>query len=487
MGASYQHCTCSAHCWRSKLPLTPLMGLSEWLEYNTIKVVRVKSVCLGLLHYSFIVAIALYLGLYVFYYQKRYLHVEAPAGLQRITIQDPCDPIRNGDECTIPHLKGTPAMGQTCFIPKAFRCSRHEYCKQNDTAASEIHTGPGGKLTCRYWDHNSMVWPPAERGAFTTASRASLIEQELLDVRSVYSTPSVKKKCDAQTNMNCQWFPPVIDHSAYAAADAYMADLGNFTIRISHSTWAPSSAVSANSGDMEGEIMKCNHGADCNLPSSWASTKKLPKTGGADLLLMRDILYAATPHDLKGVKGPGMDLDMQSDACPRKCSGKPSTYRYMGLVLHATIVYDNTGTLIKGSSTNNIKYQYKFFVKPKTKFSVQVVQKGSNPHKRTIHHLFGPRVVFDAGGKLGFFQFNSLVIQLTTSLAMFALATTIVDVLMLYVLPNREKYELFKYQDIEGDAKLLTKNHEGRATIPHAEVKDAAWPETDGPEFPPGM
>merc|ERR1711881_669645 len=160
----------------------------------------------------------------------------------------------------------------------------------------------------------------------------------------------------------------------------------------------------------------------------------------------------------------------------------------MGLVLHATIVYDNTGTLIKGSSTNNIKYQYKFFVKPKTKFSVQVVQKGSNPHKRTIHHLFGPRVVFDAGGKLGFFQFNSLVIQLTTSLAMFALATTIVDVLMLYVLPNREKYTTFKYEEIEADARMAMQQAKAGSMAPVGSVaKDGSWPEADGLEFPPGM
>jgi len=150
---------------------------------------------------------------------------------------------------------------------------------------------------CRYWDHNSMVWPPAERGAFTIASRASLIQQDLINIRERYKNNKTVP-CGAQTNMECQWWPPAIDHKAYAHADAYMADLGNFTIRVSHSTWAPSAAISANSGDMEGELMKCHPGADCNLDASWTGIKKLPKTGGADQLLMRDILYAATPTNL---------------------------------------------------------------------------------------------------------------------------------------------------------------------------------------------
>lgn len=277
----------------------------------------------------------------------------------------------------------------------------------------------------------------------------------------------------------------MIDHAAYADTDAYMADLGNFTVRISHSTWAPTSSISANSGDMEGDIMKCKEGADCNDPTSWISIKKMPKTGGADQLLMRDILYAATPTSMVGAKGPGLDLDLQSDACPRKCENKPSTYRFMGLVIRASVVYDNTGTLIEGSSPSNIKYHYKFYVKPKTIFHVQVVQKGSNIHKRTIHHLYGPRVVFDAGGKLGQFQLNQLIIQLTTSLAMFALATTIVDFLMLYVLPNRVRYEAYKYQEENEEEK---KGAATATTVAQpAQAEEPADQPLDGPEFPPGM
>merc|ERR1719487_1549885 len=160
----------------------------------------------------------------------------------------------------------------------------------------------------------------------TIASRASLIQQELLDIRLAQS--GNKTFCDSQTDMKCQWTPPVLDHAAYAKDDAYMADLGNFTVRVSHSMWAPSFPINRNSANMEGWLMKCKPGVDCldvgATEDDWAPIKHLPATGGADELFMRDIFYAATPHDGVGVHGPGLDMDETSDACPDKCEGKLS-------------------------------------------------------------------------------------------------------------------------------------------------------------------
>lgn len=107
--------------------------------------------------------------MYVFGTQKRYLAIESPESLQRITVQattpspsslmhrrgaccavalsnplfaapqratvvetrlvrgtasdtrlrqDPCDPMQDGDECTFPGFEGTRAVGQTCLPPK---------------------------------------------------------------------------------------------------------------------------------------------------------------------------------------------------------------------------------------------------------------------------------------------------------------------------------------------------------------------------------
>lgn len=467
-----------------------MAGIGEWitdmLEYNTIKVVRVRSKVLGGLHYAFMLGIALYIVLYVFIDQKHYLAIEIPQGLQRITVQDPCDPLSVKDECTFPSFTGAESHGQVCLPPKAFRCPHHDYCTTASTPAQDVHGGVGGKLKCRFWDHNSMVWPPGESGAMTIASRASLINQKLMDIRLLKN--GTQKLCDAQTDMQCQWHPPVIDHKSYAKDDAYMGDLGNFTVRVSHSMWAPTFPIEGNSAEMEGWLMKCKPGHDCSEdPDAWMPIKHLPPTGGADQLFMRDVFYAATPAKGIGVHGPGLDMDAKSDACPRKCNGKDSTYRFMGLVLHVGIVYDNTGTVIKGSSPDNVKYQMKIFTKPSTIFHIQVVNRGTEKNKRVIHHLYGPRVVFGIGGKLGQLQWNNVIIQLTTSLAMFALATTLVDLLMLYVLPKRDKYYHVKYDEVDDALLRHSVREDHMVGMAGTESKADEVFHTKDPDFPPGM
>jgi len=463
--------------------------LDSLLEYNTIKVVRVRSKVLGGMHYLFMGAIALYIGGVVFYHEKHYLAFEPPAGLQRVTIQNPCDAVHDADYCTFPTFAGKEAFGQTCYPPKAFRCPHHDYCKDANTPPTGVHGGVNGKLTCRFWDHNSMVWPPAERGAFTMASRASLLHQELIDVQTFHKNGS-KVRCENQKDIKCQWYPPIINHTSYEDDDAYMSDLGNFTVRISHSMWAPSFPVNGNSGDMEGWLLKCKPGADCEEDESWMPIKHLPKTGSADELFMRDIFYAATPAGGIGVHGPGLDMEEQSDACPMKCAGEESTYRFMGVVIHAKIIYDNTGTLIEGSKSDAPKYWVKLYTKPSTIFHVEVVQKGSILDRRTIHHLYGPRVVFDVGGKVGQFRFNHVLVQLTTSLAMFTLATTMVDFLMIYVLGDHEKYYEMKYVEYnehEQHGLLPAKSARREEDLETKGYLDAGYERTEDPLHPPGM
>merc|ERR1711924_154205 len=121
-----------------------------------------------------------------------------------------------------------------------------------------------------------------------------------------------------------------------------------------------------------------------------------------------------------------------------------------GAILRADIMYDNTGTLIAGSSSSRMRYQIKVFVKPKTTFYSQVVQRGSGKQgrtQRTVHQLFGPRIVFQVGGKLGEFQLNNMLVQLLTLLAVFAVTTIIVDLLMISALPRQQVYRQLKYDE----------------------------------------
>jgi hypothetical protein len=443
------------------------------------------------------VAILVYIIVYVFIMQKHYLLIETPQGFQRVNVEDPCIPLSADTACTYPHLSGTPALDRTCYLPSAFRCPHHAYCATSDTPKKDINTEEGGKMPCRYWDHNSMVFPPSEKGALTLATRAIIVNQELTNTSTIPKTGAgsgsagVKKPqtCQDQDEMECQWYP--LSNKNKYTGGAYMADVGNFTVNLQHSFWSPTLPVQGNSEDISGQMMKCKAGKNCdNDPDHWEVIRELPK-GNTDSsrMTLRDILYAVTPGTLKGVAGPGIDLDDMSDACPEKCGGKLSTYRFMGMMLHVELTYDNTGLVIPGSSGDDIKYTVKVFAKPKTIYDIEVVQRASDSNQRTIHHLFGVRMVFDAGGQVGQFQFTTAMLQLSTSFALFAFATILVDKTMLWILPCLG----------------LNKDSAGRS-LDYEQAKYATWPPSaeevaelekayqaqqggvvGGPERPPGM
>ena len=84
--------------------------------------------------------------------------------------------------------------------------------------------------------------------------------------------------------------------------------------------------------------------------------------------------------------------------------------------------------------------------------------------------------------QVGSFQFNNVVVQLTTSLAMFAVATTLVDLLMLYALPKRDEYNRMKYVE-ESDDIASTKS----SNMQYSGGESGAVLITSDPQFPPGM
>jgi len=484
---------------------------------------------LGTLDLFFKLCILVYLAYWVFYTEKHYLNFQVPDGVQRVVVQDPCMPITDADRCTRPPKEGKQGVGQLCKAPKAFRCDKHTYCKEANTPAGQVHAGVGGRLTCRYWDHNSIVWPPSEQGSLSVATRVNALHQSLkwveqtppkdpthgmtpaegtptegshtflnaqkytpqvdmmeedgdeddddddqqrwnqqdyqednweetdgarsyrrsgrtlLDDRHVSAEEEHKEEsamekaptCDDQLDMGCQFYPPhimAVQEESYDG-DAYIADIGNFTVRLAHVVQAKfktGSNLRQDGGNMEGWLMRCIPGKDCTDDANWAKYKHLPKTGVSDKILLHDILWAVTPNSGVGAPTdkPGLDLDGTHDACPHKCHGKNATFRYMGFILQADINYDNTGTQIGESSQNEIKYHIKFTHLPRTKFSTQVVQRGSGHEAlshRNVNSLYGPRINFNVGGVLAQFDMQGCIIHLTTALGMLALAATIVD------------------------------------------------------------
>jgi len=634
----------------------------DWMSsYSTAKTVKIKNSTIGLVSLFGKFLILVYISSWVMWHERKYLSFESPVGLTHLYVEDPCNPLTKDLYCTSPK-KGHPedCMSGKCEFPQHFRCSEHHYCAQKDTPKSDYNAEKNGVLPCRYWDHNSIVWPPSENSALTIASRASLINQRMVDVvklkkagkdtkaadrsekarakdakeakvqeaseakktaaqtqkeqedaaqedtntrpkemvaedgfvtgsewdpleqqsesdswtdeeteqakgRRLLSTAQsdqqgleqgldgnrwtkvddewkwgedddedssdiaehgfvtgqsdeenrilnydlvtvgqkttpapttttpaptpatapVKDKslhgaklCKNQLDSKCQWYPPVrleeAPHGMTNGVHAYTGDFENFTVRISHSMWGEDSDVKQNSASMEGWLMKCKEGKDCNKDKNWYKFKHLPITGEDDEIQMKELLEVITPADHTGTKGIGMNLDDVSDACPEKCNGMNMTYRYRGFLVTAHIDYDNTGTHIDSSDLDAVQYTIKLHHVAESAYQVQVVQRGSNSgygaNHRSVHVLAGPRFIFGAGGKLGWFDDYDFMLVLITLIGMFGMSSILVDWFMLSCFMSQAK-EYEAITNVDSDEAIAKKK--AKEGAPGTEQKDS--------------
>jgi hypothetical protein len=146
-----------------------------------------------------------------------------------------------------------------------------------------------------------------------------------------------------------------------------------------------------------------------------------------------------------------------------------ATYRSFGAVILLSVTYDNIDNYF--SKDPPIKYYYR----PQLITSVDDYEIESiythYPDSRTLLFKKGIRIMGVIAGQIGTFRFQTLLIQLTTSLALMKLATTAVDLIAINLLPERVRYKKAKYETTE-DFSELRKSRS--STGSSGTVKDSA-------------
>jgi hypothetical protein len=66
-----------------------------------------------------------------------------------------------------------------------------------------------------------------------------------------------------------------------------------------------------------------------------------------------------------------------------------------------------------------------------------------------VYNRHGIRLVFRQIGEIGIFNTQILLVNLVTAMGLIAVATTVVDLLMLNILPQKERYASAKTQEVE--------------------------------------
>ena len=437
--------------------------------------VLVKNRCVGILHYLFMGMIMAYIVGYVFVTEKKYLELDEPVAITTWATMGPCAPKDKTGLCTVANSTNPVASVDELECKREFQCNRHSYCLPDGSSEILDNYTVGGRMPCRWLDHNEVSWPPNEREALTIATRTSLYKQTLKYPNGTGCAPGPAAQ---NTAWDCAYHPSVASGDSL---DAYVADIGNFTVNFAHVVSATFLPITATGMQMNGALLRCKEGKHCEDADSRVEVKSFLPTkanqGHATFTVDEIMKHIVPPHGRGVAEGQyGINLDDKSNACPEKCRSVSTgeyieaTNRWTGFDIIAEVTYDNTGLYIKESSPHKSPmYTVLFKAVDKSVYNVEVpfIQKGS---ERVVQRLAGPRITVSIKGTLGRFSWMTIMVQLSQSILLIFLSSTMVDMVLMRFMVNSEYFNYLKYESDDERLRRLIESIE-HSDIPEAKKK----------------
>lgn len=291
------------------------------------------------------------------------------------------------------------------------------YCNQSDLP----YQWAGNKYDCAYITGTDLTFPPGTADTLLIGTRLKY---------TYYSTPP--SHCDP-------YLPPTSPECAPTANRNlehryYIAGIEDYTLYMEHAVFGRLNELVLSNVDCEGSII---------FHSSHPAVKFNDKTRTGDTVPLSTLLTAS---DIK--------LDDPS--------GLGKSFRYDGALIVVVVTYTNDIT-----NPNKLKYTYEFFNIPKQ----DVVAKqpiSATPEGNIQKNWNGVRFVFMIVGSIGVFDFPTLLTSLVAGTVLLSVATTVVDMLMQHIMPDKKYYSDHKFEETcqmtkfrkerENSSKALTPN-----------------------------
>ncbi|CAG8610499.1 1208_t:CDS:10 [Acaulospora morrowiae] len=296
-------------------------------------------------------------------------------------------------------------------IPGAVRIS----LKAPDSLSFPSYCSSDSNIQCVFWGANEIQYPEDGAGVAFFTTRATV---------RTYQPPT---GCDFLVVRNPN--DPCFFNSSSSSVNtttvlnkSYIGDIENYTMMIEHSIRGDQTSIALRNGLMDGTLMSADGKTEIKKMTNATRVQSNPKADG-DIFKISDFLSAA-----------GADLDAISSA-PGADPGEK--YRSSGIVIVILIEYTNVVT-----KSGVISYKY----------LPQVIE--GNEYKTENAGL-------EQHGVIGQFDFIAFLTNIVASLALFKVATTIVELLMLNLLPQKHIYEEAKYETTD-DFSDIRKNLKDR-------------------------
>lgn len=385
------------------------MDLDDLLAYQTIKMVKIRDRRLGAVHHILQIAIFIYIVVFTIIIQKRYLRSEAPTGSFRATVQQPG------------------AWPEASSLP---------YCMQNQRQF------PAGydNYNCTYFLGLDLTYPPAMMDSILVSTRIKDTEYPIAANSACTDPVPLSTACAPPPNLAAVSNAP--------SKRYYMAGIEDYTLFIEHAVFGRQNKIAVTNMQCVGKLKyKNNKNKDPNDEQiqeelSLDYKKEHPARGG-DVLKMSTVLKAADISSL--------DVDAKTNT--------NKTLRYEGVLILMVVEYGN-----KGYSTERLKYSYYAYQVP----GVSVVAQA--PSKPTTNGFsqrtwYGIRVIFVLAGTVGKFDFPSLLTALVSGAVLVKAASTVVDLLLLYIMPDKALYAKHKFEVTDDFSDVREKREQSEKDI----------------------
>mmetsp|Transcript_107410 Transcript_107410/g.169570 ORF Transcript_107410/g.169570 Transcript_107410/m.169570 type:complete len:480 (-) Transcript_107410:194-1633(-) len=383
----------------------------DLFAYTTQKMVKIRDARLGVLSYMLILAIFVYIVVWKLIAEGGYL-VRIPASnTVRLTLQQPTKDAK-GKTCN--------PNNQSCddyFTP----ATALDYCWSEDRTKQ----GKFDTLNCTYMDGGEVAVVKTNSIMMTTSvhqysqSRSGKCEN---------GSPSCTKLWDIQTDQKY-----------------YVVDPESFTLLIDHSL---TTQLDVSTSALVG-LLYIQGGSNMKLANQLCKEQKDAVDavwGGKPT----DVAPCYVPPFLSGdkdfftigylLKSQGVNLDDPSDE-----PGADETKGFGGIIFNLNIVYSNF-FLFSWGAQSTLHYTYELELVPDTEYKESRYVSTAFPNAREKMDLHGILFNVQAAGELAKFDMTNLLLQLTTSLALFAITTTAMNFLAQYVLAYSPFYKHLMYQ-----------------------------------------
>jgi len=370
--------------------------LDDLFSYNTPKVVKVRDRRLGIPYYTFMICIFCYIC-YTVIANQRYLNTEEPGGGSiRTTL------------------------------------------RVNDVEERDYESYEMNNMTIPwiYWNAPQIVYPAGQDGCLFITTRVT-------ETNLIYKDP------EAYNDPECNPYLPTKRKCRTVSkgkSNVYVvADIEPMTIMVEHTIRGNLLPITEVNSKLYGELL------DTHDKVIWRFYPKDTE----EKLIKKDANYTiredGIPGDIFSVETLLQAANFKLDAIN---NGK-ETYRYSGCVIVVIIEYNN--------NQDKIQYKYKPSLIENAEMKVLELVNDINYVNKNILPLVGDdginesvgwleynrhgiEIKFVQLGDIGQFDFMALCMNLVASIAMLSVASTVVESLMLYILPEKGIYRRFKYE-----------------------------------------